>query len=267
MTAVKQSRPVWSGTIILGQVAVPVNLYVAQARDEISSRTLHKECSTPIKQKRWCSHCERELATGETVKGYEFSPGQFVILDGGEPPLSKGITLDRFVRVDEIPLLYLDRSYFVQPAVDEASGHAYAVLRDAIESMAVGGLGRLTMYGKQQLVLIHAVDGTLVLTTLFLAEDVRTPAPFDVEPATRAELNLARKAIRERTGDKEFDPAWLVSACRQQLRDVVAAKVAAGDTVSAAGAPVAPVDLADALRSSVKKPAAKRAPKKRTVKA
>lgn len=262
MSEQKSSRPVWSGTIILGQVAVPVSLHVAQDRDEISSRTLHKDCSTPIKQKRWCDHCNRELGNGETTKGHEFSPGQFVILDGAGPPVSKGITLDRFVRVDEIPLLYLDRSYHVTPAVDDASGHAYAVLRAALASMAMGGLGRLTMYGKAQLCLIHVVDETIVLTTLFLEDDIRPPAPIDVEPATNAELKLARKAIRERTDSGGFDVAWLVSAGRQQLREIVAAKVAAGDTVAAAGAPVAPVDLADALRESVAKPARRRAPAK-----
>lgn len=258
MSEQKTSRPVWSGTIVLGQVAVPVSLYVAQQRDEISARTLHRDCSTPIKQKRWCDHCERDLASGETVRAFEFSPKQFVLLDDAELADPKTLELTRFVNVDDVPVLHLDRTYYVAPNDDDASQQAYAVLAAALEQSGTGGLGTFVMYAKEQSCLIRPIDGTLCLTTLFLTDDLRRPADTGPAAARARETKLAVKLIRDRAGS--FDPRKLAGPGRSALRKTIDRKIAAGDTVTAANAAVAPVDLAAALRSSVKAAKPKRAP-------
>jgi DNA end-binding protein Ku len=33
-----------------------------------------------IQRKRWCPHCNREVANTKIVKGYEFEKGRYVVL-------------------------------------------------------------------------------------------------------------------------------------------------------------------------------------------
>ena len=59
-------RTTWNGSISFGLVSIPVGLApatkpAARASD-VSFRMLHRECGTPIKQKRYCPVHERDLA-------------------------------------------------------------------------------------------------------------------------------------------------------------------------------------------------------------
>ena len=51
-------RTTWNGAISFGLVTIPVGLAPATKpaarQSDVSFRLLHRECKTPIKQKRWC---------------------------------------------------------------------------------------------------------------------------------------------------------------------------------------------------------------------
>ena len=118
----------------------------------------------------------------------------------------------------------------------------------------MAAIGRMVIRGNENLVLIRPKDDALVLETLFLAEDVRSQAEIDeaVEgiEVSEPELDLARQLIDSLVG--EWEPADLQSEYRQNLREMLEAKLA-GEEITApepvAEAPV--VDLMDALRKSV----------------
>lgn len=244
------SRSVWSGTVVLGDVAVPVSMHVAQKRDEISYKTLHAGCYAAVKQTKACAHDGATLKPADIVKGYEFSPGQYVLADtGADVEASDEIRLERFVRAGTVPLLHLDRSYSLAPADDDASRHAYDVLLRALERTGMAGLGRLTMYGKQNVVLVQAIDDAVYLTTLFLRRDIRVPVA-DRPDVDERELRLASKLIRQLAGD--FDPDALAGNRHDLELAQLQGRIDAGDTVAAPDVAVAPVDLADALRKSVR---------------
>src|SRR3989449_11495875 len=81
-------RTIWNGSISFGLVNIPVGLAPATKpaarQSDIAFRTLHRECGTPIKQKRWCPTHEREVEADELVKGWEVSKGQFVIVEDAD---------------------------------------------------------------------------------------------------------------------------------------------------------------------------------------
>ena len=56
-------RTIWNGSISFGLVNIPVGLALATKpaarQSDVSFRTLHRECGTPIKQKRYCLLHER----------------------------------------------------------------------------------------------------------------------------------------------------------------------------------------------------------------
>src|ERR1700747_1816217 len=78
-------RTIWNGSISFGLVNIPIGLALATQRNDIAFRTLHRECGTPIKQKRWCPLHERDVEPDELVKGWEVAKGEFVLVE--EPDL------------------------------------------------------------------------------------------------------------------------------------------------------------------------------------
>ncbi len=78
-------RTTWNGFISFGLVNIPVGLALATKpaarQSDVSFRMLHRECKTPIKQKRWCPFHDREVGPDEIVKGWEVAKGEFVVVE------------------------------------------------------------------------------------------------------------------------------------------------------------------------------------------
>ena len=100
-------RTIWNGSISFGLVNIPIGLALATQRDDVSFRTLHRECGTPIKQKRWCPHHEREVEADELVKGWEVAKGEYVIVEESDLESvalqrSQSIEILRFVKLEDV---------------------------------------------------------------------------------------------------------------------------------------------------------------------
>lgn len=268
-------RTIWNGSINFGLVNIPVGLALATKpvarQSDVSFRTLHRECGTPIKQKRWCPVHDREVSADELVKGWEVAKGEFVFVEDEDLEAitvqddSRAIEIQRFVPLDEIDPIYFDRTYYLAPASAAAQRRPYVLLLRAMEETGMGGLGRFVLRGQEHFSLIRPYDNALALETLFVAEDVRSAA--EIEEAVgdtevkEAEMELARQVIDSLAGD--FEPTELVSEYRRDLRTMLEAKLAGEEIKRPEPEPEeAPViDLMEALRQSVseaqKKPAAK----------
>jgi DNA end-binding protein Ku len=268
-------RTIWNGSINFGLVNIPVGLALATKpaarQSDVSFRTLHRECGTPIKQKRWCPLHDREVSADELVKGWEVAKGEFVFVEDEDLEAitvqddSRAIEIQRFVPLDEVDPIYFDRTYYLAPASAAAQRRPYVLLLRAMQETGMGGLGRFVLRGQEHFSLIRPYDSALALETLFVAEDVRSAS--EIEEAVGdtevndAEMELARQVIDSLAGD--FEPTELVSEYRRDLRSMLEAKLA-GEAIKRPEpepeeAPV--IDLMEALRQSVseaqKKPAAK----------
>src|SRR2546421_85258 len=184
-------RTIWNGSLSFGLVTIPVGLAPAtkpKARQsDVSFRTLHRECKTPIRQKRWCPTHEREVGPDEIVKGWEVAKGQFVIVEDAD--------LEAIERQSD------SRSIEIMQFVNLAA------------------LGRMVIRGSEYICLIRPKDDALALETLFVAEDVYSQAEIseavgetDVQGP---ELDLARQVIESLVA--EFDGQALTSQYRQDL--------------------------------------------------
>jgi len=257
-------RTTWNGSLSFGLVTIPVGLAPATApkarASDVTFRTLHRECGTPIKQKRWCPLHDREVSNDELVKGWEVSKGQFVIVEDADleaieqRDTSRAIEISRFVPLAEVDPLFFDRTYFLAPSSAEAQRRPYVLLLNAMKETGMAGIGRMVIRGNENFVLIRAKGEALVLETLFLAEDVRSQAEIDeaVEAVEvkEPELELARQLIDSLVGD--WEPESLHSEYRQDLRKLLEAKLAGEEIATpepVADAPV--VDLMEALKKSV----------------
>ena len=258
-------RTTWNGSLSFGLVTIPVGLAPATApkarASDVSFRTLHRECRTPIKQKRWCPVHEREVSNDELVKGWEVSKGQFVIVEDADleaieqRDTSRAIEISRFVPLAEVDPMFFDRTYFLAPSSAEAQRRPYVLLLNAMKETGMAAIGRMVIRGNENFVLIRPKGEALVLETLFLAEDVRSQAEIDeaVEAVDvkEPELELARQLIDSLVGEWEPEDRCTASTgrtCAQLLEAKLAGEeIAMPEPV--ADAPV--IDLMEALKKSV----------------
>jgi DNA end-binding protein Ku len=270
-------RTIWNGSLSFGLVTIPVGLSVAQQRQEVAFRTLHRECGTPIKQKRWCPLHERELEPDELVKGWEFAKGQYVLveesdLEAVDLKRSRSIELLRFVPLAEVDPLYFDRAYYLAPASDPVGRRPYALLLRVLHQTGMAAVGKFVLWNKENLCLVRPLDGALALETLYYAEDIRSKAEIlealeEIE-VKAPELQMATQLVESLAG--EFDPADYRNEHRDELRAMLEAKLAGEEIVRPEPLPEAQViDLMDALKQSIaaSKPAgaarSKKAPARR----
>jgi len=257
-------RTTWNGSLSFGLVSIPVGLAPATKpaarQSDVSFRLLHRECATPIKQKRWCPTHDREVTQDEIVRGFEVTKGQFVIVEDADLEAieraddSRSIEITRFVEQDDVDPIFFDRTYFLVPAAAEAQRRPYVLLLEAMRETGTAALGRFVRAGRESLCLVRAKDDTLALETLFLAEDVYSQAEISeaVEGTAvkKSELDLARQVIESLAG--EFEPSVLVSEYRRDLKALLEAKMRGEEIVAPEPVEVAPViDLMEALKASV----------------
>src|SRR6266511_1414714 len=251
-------RTIWNGSISFGLVNIPVGLALATTpkakQSDVSFRTLHRECKTPIRQKRWCPTHEREVGPEEIAKG------EFVIVEDADLEAiaqhddSRSIDITRFVELDEVDPVYLDRTYYLAPASAPAQRRPYVLLLEAMKQAGMGGIGRFVLRGAEYSCLIRPKGDALVLETLFLAEDVRSQAEIEEAVAgmevKETELKLAQQVMQSLVA--EFDPSELESQYRSDLRQMLEAKLEGQEIAKPEPVPEAPVvDLLEALKRSV----------------
>ena len=271
-------RTNWNGSISFGLVNIPIGLVLAtEAKakaSDVAFKTLHRECGTPIKMKRWCPTHDREVAADELVKGWEVAKGRFVPIEDADLEAiqlegSQAIEIERFVRLEEVDPIYFDRTYYLAPASQPAAQRPYVLLLNAMRETNMAAVGRFVLRGAEKVCLIRPYGDVLALETLFLAEDIRSKAEIDEAVAgvevKEAELDLARQVIASLAG--EFEPdELLVSEYRRSLHDLLEAKLQGDEiVVPEPAAETPPVgDLLEALRASIAEAKKKPAPKAAT---
>ena len=252
-------RTIWKGSISFGLVNIPIGLAVATQRSDIAFRTLHRECGTPIKQKRWCPVHDREVSPDELVKGWEFSKGQYVLVEEGDLEAialqrSQSIDIVRFVELSEVDPIYFDRTYYLAPAETEAQRRPYVLLLEAMRETGMAAVGKFVLWGKENLSLLRPLGDSLALQTLFDADDIRARGEIDDVvggmEVKSAELELAKQVIQSLVG--EWEPDAFENEYRRELRAVLEAKLSGKEIARPEPLPEAPeVDLMEALRRSV----------------
>jgi DNA end-binding protein Ku len=288
------ARAYWKGQIRLALVSIPVEIYRAtKSGAAISFRQIHEPSGKPVKYEKVVPGVG-PVDRDEIIKGYEFSRGNYVLLDEEEIEAvrlesKRTLELTQFVDADAIDVLYYDTPFYVVPA-DDLAEEAYVVLREALRSTRKVGIGQLAIRGQEYLISLKPCGRGLILETLRYADEVNKAANFfrdvgDAKPDAEL-LELASALIEKRSG--EFDASDYHNRYIDALHRLIEKKVKAKgkrvledveEPADASGKSNV-IDLMAALRQSVdggakapakakpkapaRKPAAKRpAPRKR----
>ncbi|NLN06209.1 MAG: Ku protein [Firmicutes bacterium] len=250
-------RTIWKGAISFGLVSIPVKLFPATEHKDVKFRYLHRTCQAPLKYKRICTACGKEVAQEEIVRGYEYEKDRFVIIneeDLEKIPSEQTKTLDivDFVALEEIDPIYFDKTYYLAPG--EAGEKAYALLRTAMEETGKIAVAKVVIRNKESLAVIRGYRRQLVLETIFYPDEIRNPAQlpgFDREVKLHDnEKKMARELIENLAA--KFEPEKYEDEYRKQLLDMIHAKIA-GEQIAVPAAPRdgKVVDLMEALKASV----------------
>ena len=252
------ARSIGSGTISFGLVSIPIKLYTATSSKQVHFNMLHAKDKGRLKQQYLCSVCGEKVERDETVRGYEFSRDQYVVmtedeLQALERKSDRTIGIEEFVPIEQVDPVYFEKSNLLGP--DKGGQKAYRLLNRAMLAAGKVAVGRYATRGRQQLVLIRPVENGLMMHGLFYADEVRSFDDVEFGDAVelkKGELDLADQLIAQLSSPR-FEPQRYEDEYRRDVLLQIERKVA-GEEISAAPAPEAReqiIDLVAALKKSL----------------
>jgi DNA end-binding protein Ku len=247
------ARPIWSGTISFGLVSVPVRMFSATQSKELKFHFLDRRDMAPIGYDKVNKETGESVDPDDIIRGFEFEKGRFVELtdediDRLDIELTHTIDICDFVSIDEIDPIYYRTSYYLLP--QEGAEKPYRLLVKALQDTGRVAIAKVVIRNKQHLAAVRPVEDTLVLETMYYADEVRQPEAAPKPQVRPAEVEMAKTLIENLAA--KFDPERYHDRYRNELLELLQKK--------AEGAPLPEpqaeeggevVDLMEALRQSV----------------
>ncbi len=259
-------RAIWKGFIRFSLVTIPVNLYSAvETSGTISFNQLHKKDHGRVGYEKKCKKCGNILSNDEIVKGYEFQPDQYVVIDNEDLQKIKlestrTIEIEGFVNAAEIsPMLY-DSPYFIGPD-GEVAKKAYALFTETLKETGKMGIGKVIMRDREDVVMISPEENGMMMFKLRYPNELRkisSVPQLNGIKADKDQLKLAKSLVESMT--TTLDKIELKDKYQDALRELIEAK-AEGKEIVATSKEVEPVtDIMAALKKSLEQAAKEKMP-------
>jgi DNA end-binding protein Ku len=255
------ARSMWKGAIQFGLVTIPVKLYLAtESRAGVSFHMLHEKDKARINMKIWCPEDEEIIPRTETVKGYEYAPDKYVVIEDEDLeklPLKtvRSIEIEQFVDSSEAETntRFVKQAYYIEP--DRVGRKAFQLLKEVLQDKGLTAICKIVIRDREALAALDPFENTMLLSTLYWPDEIRALDELDLpedEPEIKpAEKKMAAQLIEAMTG--EFDPSQYRDEYREALMQVIESKIEGRETVEveAPSEPTKLVDLMAALQASV----------------
>ena len=264
------ARAMWKGAIQFGLVTIPVKLYLATESDyTIRFNMLHAKDLSRIQMKTWCPVEDEPISRSDTVKGYEYSPGEYIVItdeDLEKVPLKtvRSIEIEQFTKADDeesANTRFVKQAYYIEP--DKIGRKPFYLLRSVLQEEGLKAICKVVIKDREALAALDPFADTMLLTTLHWPDEIRSTSELDLPDEDfefkPAELAMARQLVSAMTA--EFDPADYKDEYRDALMSVIESKIEGHEVT--APEPVEEggklVDLMAALEASVNAAKASRA--------
>jgi DNA end-binding protein Ku len=230
------ARVLWKGAISFGLVNIPVGLYAAERRNELSFAMLDRRNLAPVGYKRFNKENGKEVPWEQVVKGYEYKDGRYVVLSDADfqaanVEATQTVDILQFVDPAQIPFTLYETPYCLAP--DKRGEKGYVLLRETLTRAAKVAVAQVVIRTRQSLAVLAPLERVLVLNTLRWPDELRSPKELDLpEPRAislhSAERQMALRLVEEMTRD--FDPKLYHDTYREDVMARVKAKIKAGET-------------------------------------
>src|SRR3954464_4788442 len=264
------ARAMWKGAIQFGLVTIPIKLYLATESKGISFNMLHREDLSRIQMKTWCPVEDEPISRSDTVKGYEYAPGEYVVItdeDLEKVPLKtvRSIEIEQFTKTDEDSnTRFVKQAYYIEP--DKIGRKPFYLLRSVLEEEGLTAICKVVIKDREALAALDPFSETMLLTTLHWPDEIRSTKELDLPDEDYdfkpAEMTMARQLVSAMTA--EFDPTAYKDEYRDALMQVIDSKVEGHEVAAPQPAEETGklVDLMAALEASVNAAKAARAGEK-----
>jgi DNA end-binding protein Ku len=252
------ARAIGTATISFGLVSIPVKMFTSsESGGDISFNMLHDACGSRLKQQYICTKDGEIVERANTVKGYEFAKGQYVVFSAEElkaldAVATNSIDLSEFVPAKAVDPLYVEKSYYLGP--DKGGERAYKLIHDAMLDSGLVGVASYSARGKEYVVMVRPYQNGLCMHQLRYADEIKdwseVPIP-DLPDIKDAELQLAKQIIQQ-IAHETFDAKAYKDSVRGRMMELIQAKVEGQEITAAPEAPQGKIiDLMEALKASL----------------
>ena len=246
---------VWKGHITFGLVSFPVRLFSAARSETISFNQLHKDDNSRIRQVTYCQLEDKPVPRTELVKGYEYEKDRYVVIDDEDikkvaPKTAKVMEILEFVKASQVDPVYLESSYYVAP--DEGGEKPYALLFQAMRESNYFALAKVAMHNREHVIVLRPGAKGILSHTMFYQDEIRQVDEFrtDTSLVKDKELDMAKMLISSL--EAEFEPQKYHDGYRENLRQMIEAKIEGKKVVETPEPHIAPViDIMEALKKSL----------------
>lgn len=217
-------RAIWTGAIGFGLVNIPIKIYSATQSSSLDFDMLDRKDHANIKYKRVNENTGKEVEWDNIVKGFMLKD-KYIVLEDADfeeamPEKTKMISLQSFVKLEEIDSIYFDTPYYLEP--QKSGEKAYQLLLKALQKSKTAGLGTFVMRNVENLAIIKASDGVLVLNKLRFEEEIRNPEELKIPSSakiSKAEMDMALQLIK--MNSNEFDISQFKNEYSKELLKII----------------------------------------------
>ena len=265
-------RAIWKGHVRFSLVTIPIRIYSAiDTGKSISFNQLSKKTHNPVGYDKQDKVTGESLKNDEIIKGYQYEPGQFVIVDKEDIDnikikSTKVIEIEGFVEATEIHQTLYDTPYYLGPD-GEVAAKTYALLLKTLKDTGKIGVGRVVLRDRESIVLLSPYSNGLVLYKLRNPEELRdinkVPNLEEVDKvdANEDQLKMAKTLVD--TMLKPFNKIDTTDHYYEALRELIDAKIEGKEVISVVEDEPEVVDIMTALKKSIEQAKAEKKPMKK----
>lgn len=253
-------RSIWKGHIRFSLVTIPIQVYNAvESSTQISFNQIHKADMGRVSYRKVCRTCSAELSPGDIIKGFEYAPDQYVVLDKQELDAIKlnstrAIDVEAFIDIDEVHPSRFEAVYFIGPN-GEVAQQTFALFLAVLKKTGKAGVGKIVLRDREDVVVIKAEQQALVMYKLRYPDEMRDidKVPDVVNNVKEDDAQVALAELLVASLIKPFDEIDFKDRYKEALMNLVNQKIEGKEMVVIGDdTPEVPViDIMDALKASI----------------
>jgi len=242
-------------------IPIPIRLYNAvETSETVRFNQLHKDCGGRVGYEKKCKKCQNILEAKDIIKGYEFAPDQYVIMEDEDfqkvkLKSTRIIEIDAFVDAKDIPVTWFESPYYLGPDGIVAV-QSFNLLRAALKETNRVGVGKIVLHDREDVALIMAEGPGIVLERLHDPHTIRkienVPQLEEQEKVSEDHLDVTRRIIQLMS--KKVSELDMRDRYQNALRDLITAKIEGQQIISTPEEPLSPaVDIMSVLKADLAK--------------
>jgi len=173
-------RKMWSGNLEIGLLNIAVDIYnCGNSKQTIRFKSLCPKCQGQIKAPYYCEPCKKFVDRSEALKGFQLPDKTFKVVDreiiDRLKAQEKKLEFISLYDVEELPIINIDKKYWILPQKDSKSVKLWSMLKEAmvLENKLI--IAKWVNRNKEYLVAIRNYNDYLLMTTLFYDYELNIP--------------------------------------------------------------------------------------------